>query len=89
MLSKRTALLLFSVTVVLTLLAAQCGATPTPETVVEKVIETVIVEKEVKGETVTVVETVEVEKEVVVTMEVEVEKEVVVTATPEPVEEQA
>ena len=85
MLSKRTAFLLFSVLVVLTLLAAQCGATPTPETIVEKVVETVIVEKEVEGETVTVVETVEVEKEVVVTMEVE--KEVVVTATPEPMEE--
>jgi peptide/nickel transport system substrate-binding protein len=85
MLSKRTAFLLFSVTVVLTLLAAQCGAPPTPEVIVEKVVETVIVEKEVEGETVTVVETVEVEKEVVVT--VEVEKEVVVVATPEPMEE--
>jgi peptide/nickel transport system substrate-binding protein len=85
MLSKRTALLLFTVTVLMTLLAAQCGATPTPEVIVEKVVETVIVEKEVAGETVTVVETVEVEKEVVVT--VEVEKEVVVVATPEPMEE--
>lgn len=79
MFSKRTAFLLFSVTVVLTLLAAQCGVTPTPERIVEKVVETVIVEKEVEGETVTVVETVEVIKEV--------EKEVVVTATPEPVAE--
>jgi peptide/nickel transport system substrate-binding protein len=85
MLSKRTALLLFTVTVLMTLLAAQCGAPPTAEVIVEKVVETVIVEKEVEGETVTVVETVEVEKEVVVT--VEVEKEVVVTATPEAVEE--
>jgi peptide/nickel transport system substrate-binding protein len=81
MLSKRTAFLLFAVTVLLTLLAAQCGATPTPQVVVEKVIETVIVEKEVEGETVTVVETVE------VIQTVEVEKEVVVTATPEPMEE--
>jgi peptide/nickel transport system substrate-binding protein len=85
MLSKRTALLLFTITVLMTLLAAQCGATPTPEVIVEKVVETVIVEKVVEGETVTVVETVEVEKEVVVT--VEVEKEVVVVATPEPMEE--
>ncbi|GAB4534307.1 MAG: ABC transporter substrate-binding protein [Anaerolineae bacterium] len=79
MLSKRTALLLFAVTVALILLAAQCGVTPTPEKIVEKVVETVIVEKEVAGETVTVVETVEVVKEV--------EKEVVVTATPEPMAE--
>jgi peptide/nickel transport system substrate-binding protein len=85
MLSKRTALLLFTVTILMTLLAAQCGAPPTPEVIVEKVVETVIVEKVVEGETVTVVETVEVEKEVVVT--VEVEKEVVVVATPEPMEE--
>ena len=82
MLSKRTALLLFTVTILMTLLAAQCGAPPTPEVIVEKVVETVIVEKVVEGETVTVVETVEVEKEVVVTMEVE--KEVIVVATPEP-----
>ncbi len=79
--SKRTAFLLFSVTVLLLLLAAQCGPAPTPQTIVE----TVIVEKEVEGETVTVVETVEVE----VVKEVEVEKEVVVTATPEPMEEPA
>jgi peptide/nickel transport system substrate-binding protein len=85
MLSKRTALQLFTVTILMTLLAAHCGAPPTPEVIVEKVVETVIVEKEVEGETVTVVETVEVEKEVIVT--VEVEKEVVVVATPEPMEE--
>ncbi len=58
---------------VLSLIAAQCGAAPTPQTIVE----TVIVEKE--GET--IIETVVVEKEV------EVEKEVVVTATPEPAPE--
>jgi multiple sugar transport system substrate-binding protein len=58
-----------AVLVVLSLLAAQCGAPPpTPE----KIIETVVVK-----ETVEVVK--EVEKEVVVTQEVEVEKEVVVT----------
>ncbi len=50
MLSKRTAFLLFSVTVVLTLIAAQCGAPATPETVVEKVVETVEVVKEVEVE---------------------------------------
>ena len=53
----------------LSALVIGCGAQPTPETIVETVVETVIVEKE--GET--VVETVVVEKEV----------EVVVTATPE------
>jgi peptide/nickel transport system substrate-binding protein len=77
--TKRTTLMLFSVSLVLILLLAQCGPTPEPQVVVE----TVIVEKEVEGETITVVETVE----VVVTQEVEVEKEVVVTATPEPVAE--
>jgi peptide/nickel transport system substrate-binding protein len=87
MMSKRTALLLISVTVALSLIAAQCGAAPTPETIIEKVVETVIVEKEVEGETVTVVETVEVEVEVVKEVEVEVEKEVIVIATPEPMEE--
>ncbi len=76
MLSKLTTFLLLSLAVLLSLLAAQCGAPPTPERIVEKVVETVIVEKEVEGEPVTVVETVEVEKEVV--------KEVVVTATPVP-----
>jgi peptide/nickel transport system substrate-binding protein len=83
MVSKRTWFLLLAVLAALALLAAQCGATPTPERIVEKVVETVVVEKEVAGETVTVVETVEVE----VVKEVPVEKEVVVTATPEPVEE--
>jgi len=83
MLSKRTAILLFSVTIVLILLAAQCGPAPTPQTI----IETVVVTKEVQGETVTVVETVEVVKEVQVETTVEVEKEVVVTATPEPMQE--
>jgi ABC-type glycerol-3-phosphate transport system substrate-binding protein len=67
---------LLAVFVVLSLISAQCGATPTPE----KIVETVIVTKEVEvaGEKVveTVVET--------VVVEVEVEKEVVVTATPEP-----
>ncbi len=67
MMSKRMALLLVSAVILLTLLAAQCGVAPTPERIVEKVVETVIVEKEVEGETITVVETVE----------------VVVTATPE------
>ena len=72
MFSKKTVLALFSAVVLLSLLAAQCGAPATPQTVVEKVIETVVVEKEGK----TVVETVEVE--VVQTVEVEkvVEKEV-------------
>jgi ABC-type glycerol-3-phosphate transport system substrate-binding protein len=67
-LNKRIFLLVVAVMAVGILLAA-CGAQPTPETIVEKVIETVIVEKE--GET--IVETVVVEKEV----------EVVVTATPD------
>ena len=90
MFSKRMSFALMAVALILiTLLLVQCGATPAP--VIG--IQTVIVEKEVQGETVKVVETVEVvvtmevEKEVVVTQEVEVEKEVVVTATPEPVEE--
>ena len=80
--------MLLAVLVVITTLAAQCGAPATPETVVE----TVVVEKEVEK---IVTQEVEVEKEVVVTqevevvvtqeVEVEVEKEVVVevTATPE------
>lgn len=57
------------------LVAAQCGPTPTPETIVQEkeVIVTVEVEKEVAKE---VIVTVEVEKEVA--------KEVVVTATPSP-----
>ncbi|MGD8794829.1 MAG: ABC transporter substrate-binding protein, partial [Anaerolineae bacterium] len=70
---------LLSLLLVLAFLLAQCGPTPEPEVV----IQTVVVEKEVQGETITVVETVE----VVMTQEVEVQKEVVVTATPEPVEE--
>jgi peptide/nickel transport system substrate-binding protein len=80
---RHISLTLLVVLVVTTLAAAQCGAPPTPETVIQTVVvkETVEVEKIVK-------ETVEVEKEVVVTKEVEVEKEVVkeveVTSTPEP-----
>jgi multiple sugar transport system substrate-binding protein len=56
------------------LIVVGCGATPAVVTVVE----TVVVEKEVEGETVTVIETVEVEKVV------EVEKIVEVTAVPQP-----
>ena len=56
MFSKK-ALLFIAVMVLLGLVAA-CGAQPEPQTI----IETVIVEKEVEGETVTVVETVVVEK---------------------------
>jgi branched-chain amino acid transport system substrate-binding protein len=56
------------------LLVAACGPTPEPQTIVETVVETVEVEKEV-----TVVETVEVEKEVTIVETVEVE----VTAVPE------
>ncbi len=67
MFSKKT-LLLVVVIAMLAAIAAQCGAAPTPETVT--VVQTVVVTKEVQGETVTVVETVE--KEVVVTKEVEV-----------------
>ncbi|RME78905.1 MAG: peptide ABC transporter substrate-binding protein, partial [Chloroflexi bacterium] len=54
-------------------IAVACGAQPAPE----KVVETVVVTKEVQGETVTVVETVEVVKTV------EVEKEVVKEVAPE------
>lgn len=80
MFSGRKALLLL-VVAVLVMTAAQCGPAPTPERVVEKVVETVVVEKEKQVE---VIKTVEVEKqvEVVKTVEVEVEKEVVVTPTP-------
>jgi ABC-type glycerol-3-phosphate transport system substrate-binding protein len=60
---------LIAIFTVLSLLAAQCGATPTPE----KVVETVVVTKEVAGEK--VVETVVVEKEVVVTATPEPQKE--------------
>jgi oligopeptide transport system substrate-binding protein len=70
MLSKKTVLALFCALVVFSMLAAQCGAPATPQTIVQ----TVVVEK--AGEK--VVETVVVEK----TVEVEVEKEVVVTPTP-------
>lgn len=75
MLSTRKSFTLLAIALVLTLLLAQCGATPAP--LIE--IQTVVVEKEVEGETVKVVET------VVVTQQVE--KEVVVTATPAPVDE--
>jgi glucose/mannose transport system substrate-binding protein len=69
--------LLLVVVTLLSLLVAACAPAPTPE----RVVETVVVEKEK-----IVKETVEVEKEVVTTVEVEKEvvKEVVVTATPEP-----
>ena len=60
MFSKK-ALLFLAVMVLLGLVAAQCGAQPEPQTVVQ----TVIVTQEVQGETVEVVKTVEVEKEVV------------------------
>jgi oligopeptide transport system substrate-binding protein len=75
MFSKKTAtaVALLSVLVLLLVVAAQCGAPATPQTVVE----TVVVEK--AGET--VVETVVVEKTV------EVEKMVEVTPTPVPAEE--
>ncbi len=66
-------LILIAVLVVFGLIAAQCGAAPTPETVT--VVETVVVEKEIEKQ-VTVVETVEVEKEVQVVETVEVIKEV-------------
>ena len=80
--------LLLSVLALLALaIAAGCAAQPTPEKIIEKVIETVVVEKEV-----VVTEIVEVEKEVevVVTEIVEVEKEVIVTVEVEvPAEEPA
>jgi peptide/nickel transport system substrate-binding protein len=73
-------LVLFSVIVVLSLIAAQCGAAQ-PETVT--VVETVVVKEEVE-----VIKTVEVEVEkeveVVQTVEVEVVKEVAVEAPAEP-----
>jgi peptide/nickel transport system substrate-binding protein len=69
------------IVVVLGLIAAQCGAAPTPETIT--VVETVVVKEEVE-----VVQTVEVEKEVVKEVEVvqtvEVEKIVEVEAPDEP-----
>jgi len=55
--SKKTALTLFSVLVVFSMLAAQCGSFAAPQTIVEEVEETVVVEKERKE----VVETVVVE----------------------------
>jgi ribose transport system substrate-binding protein len=67
---------LITLVVLFSLALMACGPAPTPVTVVEKVVETVVVEKEGK----TIIETVVVEKEVVK----EVEKEVVVTATPDP-----
>ena len=73
MFSKKMAILLFSALVVLSVIAAQCGAPAAPQTI----IETVVVEK-----------TVEVEKEIVKEVEVEktveVEKIVEVTPTPDP-----
>lgn len=67
-------LLLVVVGLLLSVIAAQCGPAPTPETVT--VVETVVVEKEKEVEKVV---TVEVEKEVEKVVTVEVEKEVVVT----------
>ena len=63
---KKNVRLLFFFAIALAVLAAW-----TPQVVTETVIETVVVEKEVEGETVTVVETVEVVREVVVTEEPE------------------
>lgn len=57
-------LIILPIVLVLGLMAAQCGAQPTPETVT--VVETVVVKEQVE-----VVQTVEVEKEVVQTVEVE------------------
>ena len=77
--SKKTVLAVFSVLVVLMMLAAQCGPAPTPQTVIQTVVVTQQVEK-------IVTQQVEVEK--VVTKEVEkvVTKEVekVITPTPAP-----
>ncbi len=66
MFSKKA--LLFLLVMVLLGVIAACGAQPTPQTI----IQTVVVTKEVQGETVKVVETVEVvkEKEVIKTVEV-------------------
>jgi ABC-type branched-subunit amino acid transport system substrate-binding protein len=71
---RSKALSILVVLSMLMLLVAACGATPEPETIVQTVVETVEVEKEV-----TIVETVEVEKEVTIVETVEVE----VTAVPE------
>jgi len=75
MFSKKMALSLFGVLVVLSMIAAQCAAPAQPETIIQtvEVVKTVEVEKEVIKE-------VEVEK----TVEVEVEKIVEVTPTPDP-----
>ncbi len=68
----RTIFVFVALVAVLSLLAAQCGATPTPE----KIIETVVVTQEVEK---IVTKEVEVEKEVEVIVTKEVEVEVVVT----------
>ena len=73
MFSKKLALSLFAVLVVLSMMAAQCAAPAQPQTV----IQTVEVEKIVEVEK-------EVIKEVAVEKEVEVEKIVEVTPTPDP-----
>ena len=78
----RKLLPLMTVFVILALLGAAC-ATPTPEKIVEKVVETKIVE--VEKEVTKIVAGTPVVETVVETKIVEVEKEVVVTATPEPV----
>jgi multiple sugar transport system substrate-binding protein len=78
---KRLHLFILAALVITSLLAAQCGATPTPERVVETVVVTQEVEKVVTQEVEKVV-TQEVEK--VVTQEVQV----MVTPTPEPAPEQ-
>jgi multiple sugar transport system substrate-binding protein len=77
---KRFSMIILAVLVITSLLAACAGPAPTPE----KVVETVVVEKEVVKE---VVETVEVVKEV--EKEVVKEVEVMVTPTSEPAPEQA
>ncbi len=83
---KKKFLLLLVAIVLLFVIGACAGATP--KTIVETVIETVVVKetveviKEVEGETVTVIETVEVVKEIevekIVTVEVEVESQAMV-----------
>jgi multiple sugar transport system substrate-binding protein len=78
---KRLHLFILAALVITSLLAAQCGATPTPEKIVETVVVTQQVEKVVTQE-VQVVVTQEVEK--VVTQEVQV----MVTPTPAPAPEQ-
>jgi inositol-phosphate transport system substrate-binding protein len=68
---SKKVLALLAVTLVLSLLAVQCGAPATPERVVETVVVKETVEKEVVKEVEKVV-TKEVEKQVIVTKEVEV-----------------